>query len=162
VRGGRPRAAEPCHLMSGRTIRHGRDDRGGGMGQTVICGHEAREEKTIMMACARWQPNGSLSGVLGSGRSKRRAPPSSHDFQAAGKAPLPPAAPRPPPHLICPKLTGRTPARTQRLSPFPASSSSIRLWCFGPVVCGGRVLPLRWQAPDSGLRWKKIDRRWSL
>jgi hypothetical protein len=28
---------------------------------------------------------GAASGVLGSGRSKRRAPPSAHDFQAAGE-----------------------------------------------------------------------------
>jgi hypothetical protein len=61
--------------------------------------------------------------------------PSAARFSAAGEAPLPP------PHLICPRLTGRTPARGQRLSSFPASSSSLRLWYVQAVVCGGRVLP---------------------
>jgi len=45
---------------------------------------------------------GQSSGVLGNDRSTRRAPLSSHDFQAAGKAPPPPRAPAaalPPPHL---------------------------------------------------------------
>jgi hypothetical protein len=30
-----------------------------------------------------WNPRYQIGGVLGSGRSRRRAPPSSHDFQAA-------------------------------------------------------------------------------
>ena len=38
--------------MSGLTARHGRDDRGGGLGQTVMCGYEARQEETTMMAFA--------------------------------------------------------------------------------------------------------------
>src|SRR4051812_46073507 len=40
------------------------------------------------------------------------------------------------------------------LSPFPTRSSSIRLWWLGAVVCGDRVLRLRWQAPSGGLRAK--------
>ena len=55
------------------------------------------------------------SGVSGSDPADLGGPPSSHDFQAAGEAPLSPQAPAatpPPPHLICPQPTGRTPART--------------------------------------------------
>jgi len=38
------------------TARHGRDDRGGGMGDTVPCGSEAREEETTMMAFDAMEP----------------------------------------------------------------------------------------------------------
>jgi hypothetical protein len=93
------------------------------------------------MRCVRKRP-----------RRPRRAPilPQFPSGRRSSATSVPPAAPLPPPHLICPQLTGRTPARAQRLSYFMASSFSISLWCSLPVVCGGRVLPLDWQ---HGVWW---------
>jgi hypothetical protein len=42
--------------MSGRTARHGQEDRWGGMGETATCGHEARQQETMMMAFAAMAP----------------------------------------------------------------------------------------------------------
>jgi hypothetical protein len=56
------------------------------------------------------------------------------------------------PHRICPQLTSRTPARTHISHPSLLFRLTLNLWYVGAVVCGGRVLPLRWQAPYGGLR----------
>jgi hypothetical protein len=100
-------------------------------------------------------------GVLGSGRSKRRAPPSSHDFQAAGGQN---ASPRRIGYVPS-SLAGPQPEASASL-PFQPQSSAVILWC---IHSGGS----RWPgatSPLAGASWwfkgKKelpsIAHRWRL
>jgi hypothetical protein len=61
----------------------------------------------------------------------------------------------PPPHRMCPQLTGRTPARTCIWWLFRAFSFTSSLSCFLAVVCGGRVLLSRLAIT---LEWFKLEK----